>query len=247
MTEDDAPQQVIVSEDPGWSMRRVASIVAIVGLTFSVLFIASMLIIFQVPSPRSTDEEITRFYGGGLAALPTAVGLYLLPFSGIAFIWFIVALRMWASGAVRRRTVLQSDLQLVSGIAFVILTFVAAAASTVVAGTVQLEGNPPEATLARQFSLFGRAVTLFFAVKMAAMYVFTTSLIGRGPNFLPDWFVYAGFVVGLFLLVSPFFSPALVLAFPIWVVVLCAIIFRAARRLPPGLRVGDALERRGSD
>jgi hypothetical protein len=58
------------------------------------------------------------------------VGLYLMPFAGIAFVWFIVALRMWEEGSSHRRSVLQSNLQLISGIVYVALFFVAAAASS---------------------------------------------------------------------------------------------------------------------
>lgn len=64
------------------------------------------------------------------------VGLYLMPFAGIAFVWFIVALRMWEEGSSHRRSVLQSNLQLISGIVYVALFFVGAAASSVVAASV---------------------------------------------------------------------------------------------------------------
>jgi len=234
------------AEDRGRSLRHAATILGIVGVVFSVLFIVSVVVLQQIPGPTATDAEIQAFYGSGGASLPLFVGLYVMPFAGIAFIWFIVAVRMWvAAGAVRQPTILQSNLQLVSGIAFVILAFIASAASTVVAGASQLEGSIVDVNAARQFPIFGRAVTLFFAVKMAAMYVFTTSMIGRGPGALANWFVVAGFIIGLFLLLSPVFSSSLVLAFPIWVLVLCWFIVRGARRIPRELRVEDLEERPG--
>jgi hypothetical protein len=70
---------------------------------------------------------------------------------------------------------------------------------------------------------------------MAAMFVFTTSNIGRSTAMLPRWFRSVGFIVGLFLLLSASFSRLLVLVFPIWVLVLCALILVRARQLPVGM------------
>ncbi len=225
----------------GRTLRQAARLTAIVGLTFAVLYIISALIMYQVPSGNATDEEILAFYSSPAAGLPLIVGLYIAPFAGICFIWFIVAVRMWAAASGRTPAILQSNLQLVSGIAFVVLMFIAAAASTVVSAVAEVDGSRMGVDAARQFPIFGRAITLFFTMKMAAMYVFTTSVIGRGPTTFPNWFANAGFVVGAFLLLNPVFTPVLVLAFPIWVIVLCVIVFRGARRFATDIRVGDVI------
>ena len=213
------------------------------GIVFSVLFVVSFALIASVPNARATDDEFRRFYigGGASPAVATVVGLYVLPFSGIAFLWFSVALRMWAAASGRTQGFLQSNLQLVSGIAFVILMFVAAASLAVVATTVQYAGGEFDPASAREFPVFGSSIVLFFAMRMAAMFVFTTSSIGRGSGILPTWFVVAGFVVGLFLLFSATFSPLLVMAFPGWVFVLSLLLLRIAWRIP----ADAALPRRG--
>jgi len=61
-----------------------------------------------------------------------------------------------------------------------------------------------------------------------------------------------GYGVGLFLLLSATFSRVLVLVFPIWVLVLCALLFLRARRIPgdlvvprPGARIDTAPLGRG--
>ena len=56
------------------------------------------------------------------------VGLHLVPFAGIAFLWFIVSLRTWITHSSRREDILLSNIQLVSGVVFITLFFVAAAA-----------------------------------------------------------------------------------------------------------------------
>ena len=88
---------------------------------FSVLFTISLLLISAVPSADATDEEIRLYYNSEAASSAVTVGLYIMPFAGIAFIWFAVALRMWAELSGRRQSILQSNLQFVSGVAFVLL------------------------------------------------------------------------------------------------------------------------------
>ena len=71
--------------------------------------------------------------------------------------------------------------------------------------------------VARQLPLLGNTLLLVFAMRMAAVFVFSASTIGRTAGVLPRWFAFAGYPVGAFLLLSATFSPALVLVFPGWV------------------------------
>lgn len=237
MDEASAAQPTESPVERGRSLRRAAMLTAIVGMIFSVLFTISMYLVAGVPGGRSTDEEIREYYRSEAASTATTVGLYIMPFAGIAFIWFSVALRMWAAASQRRLSVLHSNLQFVSGIAFVLLIFVASASLAIIAVTVRLAEGPVDVDAARQFQVFGAALTLFFAMRMAAMFVFTTSAIGRSAGILPRWFVYLGFVFGAFLLLSATLSPFLVLAFPLWVFVLCVILLRGARQIPADVRL----------
>jgi hypothetical protein len=54
---------------------------------------------------------------------------------------------------------------------------------------------------------------------------------------LPRWFTLAGFVVGVFMLLSASFTPVLVLVFPAWMLTLCVLLFLRARRIPETLRI----------
>jgi hypothetical protein len=216
----------------GRSRRNAAMLTAGVGIAFSVLFTVSLVLIAGVPSVRATNEELRDYYNSETITTAVVVGLYVMPFAGIAFIWFTVAMRMWATLSNQRLSFLHSNLQFVSGIAFVLLMFVASAAMSVVGVTVRLAEGPVDVEAARQFPVFGITLTLFFAMRMAAMFVFTTSAIGRSAGILPRWFVYIGFVVGAFLLLTTTFSPLLVVLFPGWVLVLCIILLAGARKIP---------------
>jgi hypothetical protein len=219
------------------SLRRAAMLTAGVGIVHAVLFLLSYWLLSDAPGPKSTDQEFVDYYSGDEHRRVMIVGLYLMPFAGIAFVWFIVALRMWISRSVRRENVLFSNIQLVTGIIYVALFFVAAAAASVVAASVEFTDTPIDPTSAREFPQLGSAVLFVFAMRMAAMFVFTTSTIGRTAGILPRWFAYAGFLVGLFLLLSASFNRALVLVFPVWILVLCAFLIKRAREIPTDIPV----------
>jgi hypothetical protein len=71
-----------------------------------------------------------------------------------------------------------------------------------------------------------------FAIRMAAMFMFTTTSIARSAEILPRWFVWLGYVLGLVLLFSATFSTLLAMVFPVWLMVLSALLFRHARAVP---------------
>jgi hypothetical protein len=65
----------------------------IAGLVFSLLFVVAILLSRPHPARGSTAEEIASFYLEQGAGRVVLLGLYLIPFSGIAFLWFIAAIR----------------------------------------------------------------------------------------------------------------------------------------------------------
>jgi hypothetical protein len=166
-----------------------------------------------------------------------AVGLYLIPFTGIALIWFIVALRMWVTATAPRENVLFSNIQLVSGIIFTALLFVAGASMSVTAATVEFSSGPIDPLLARQFPQYGSMVLLVFGMRMAAMFVLATSNIGRSTGILPNWFAYLSYAMALGLLLSISLSPWLVVVFPAWILACCAILLDRARKISRDLVV----------
>src|SRR5262249_9298707 len=86
--------------------------------------------------------------------------------------------------------------------------------------------------VAREFPQFGISLLFVFGMRMATMFVFTTSNIGRGAGILPRWFTIFGLIIGLFLLLSASFHPALAVVFPISTIILCAILLNVARKIP---------------
>ena len=72
---------------------RSAKATGIAGLVFAMLFIASLVILRGRPADGSSAAEIAHWYLQTNVRRLELVGLYLAPFSGIAFLWFIAAIR----------------------------------------------------------------------------------------------------------------------------------------------------------
>ncbi len=212
-------------------MRRAALLTARLGVVQALLLLAAYWFLAQAPGPKASDSEVIDFYASDRRWMVVAAGLYLMPFAGIAFLWFVVALRMWIRNT-SQEDVLLSNVQLVSAIVFIALFFASAAAQSVLAASLGDPGVEIDTAAARQFPQYGSALLLVFAMRMAAMFVFTTSSIARKHQIMPRWFIWSGFAVGLFLLLSASLSPFLILVFPIWVLVLSVLLLFRARSLP---------------
>jgi hypothetical protein len=219
----------------GRSLRRAATLTAGLGGAHALLFLLCFWLLSDVPGATASDAEIAAFYGSDEERRVALVSLYLGPFAGIAFIWFLVALRMWVEGRARRVNVLLSNIQLVTGIVYVALWFAALAANSVLAASVEFVEGDIDPEVARHFPQYGNALLFVFAFRMAAMFVFTTATIGRTSGILPRWFALSGYAVGLFLLLSAGFEPWFALVFPLWLLALSAILLRRARQIPAEL------------
>ncbi len=225
------------------SMRRAATITAVVGMAHAILFLLSFLLLNDAPAADASTDEIVAFYQDDSRRRVLLVGLYLMPFAGIAFMWFSVALRMWIEGSIRRANYLLSNIQLVSSIIYVALFFCAAGSLSVVAASVEFTDGQVEAGVARGFPDLGRTLLFVFAFRMASMFVLTTSTIGRTTKILPRWFCFVGYAVGLFLLLSASFMAWFAIVFPVWLFMLSVILLTRARQIPAEMQIVGAPSR----
>lgn len=193
------PRRDIAADGDRIAVRKAAMLTASLGLVHALLFISSALLLkARTPGINATDEELIAFYNDpDKRRIVVAAGLYLLPFAGIAFIWFFVALRSWISASAPRVNVMLSNVQLVSGIIYTTLVLAAGGSMSVMAASVELSNEHIDPLLARQFPQFGASLLLVFAMRMAAMFVLTTTNLGRITGILPRWFIVAGFAVGV--------------------------------------------------
>lgn len=216
------------TDEGGPSPRRAAQLTALAGAIHAVLFLLSFWFVSGAPSANASNEELVAFFTSAEDQRQLLVGLYLMPFAGIAFLWFLDAVRVWSRGAGRRKNLLLSNMQLFAGILYVGLFFITAAAYAVTAASAEFANGSIDPLLARLFPEFGRTLFFFFALRMAAVFAFTTSNMLMAAGILPKWLGQIGLVVGVVLLLTPTFSDWLSLVFPVWVLAFCAAIFLVA-------------------
>ena len=212
-----------------------------IGLVHALLLMAGAFVLkTQTPGITASDEELIAFYQDPeQRRVAVAAGLYLIPFAGIAFIWFFVALRMWISASAPRLNLMLSNVQLVSGIIYTTLLLAAGGAMSVPAVTVELSNEAVDPFLTRQLPQYGASLLLVFAMRMAAMFVLTTTNLGRLSGILPRWFIGIGFVMAAGLLLTASFSSWLILVFPAWILAFCVVLINRARKISRDLVISE--------
>ncbi len=198
------------------------------GIAFSVLFTASILVLIGGP-PQDADEAtvVAWFQREGLIRV-TISALYLAPFAGIAFLWFI--------GVVRDRVGIHEDklfstVFLGSGLLFVGMYWSAAAQLASLVSGNRFEASPPlsaEALEAVRSSAF--AYLFVLAARAAAAFMLVTSTIGLRTRAFPRVLSYIGFGIALLMLVSLSSLHLIVLLFPLWVFVASAYVLATELR-----------------
>jgi hypothetical protein len=197
---------------------------ALAGILFSVLLVISLVLI-RISVPSNPQEA-----GHWLSSSWTKVNLALnlLPFAGIAFLWFI--------GVVRDRLGENEDrffatVFLGSGLLFLAMLFASAA---IAGGIISLYGATPGELINSNIYTFGRVITYeimnVYAMKMAGVFMISTCTLSLRTGIIPRWMAFLGIVLALILLltVSMFYWAPLV--FPLWVLLISIHILLANLR-----------------
>jgi MFS family permease len=205
------------------SPLRTPRAAAVAGIIFSV-FLTAALVLLRVSVPAHPAVPGLWLTDSHRRA-EVAIALNLVPFAGIAFLWFVGVLRDRIG---EREDRFFATVFLGSGLVFVAMIFVAAA---IAGGLISaVSSSPPGAgTLA-----LGRIVTTtlvnVYAMRMAAVFTLTTVTIARRTEIVSRWLTVAGFVSALVLLIGIGFSPWVELLFPAWILALSIDILAAGLR-----------------
>ena len=200
---------------------------AIAGIVFSVLLIISLVLIrVSVPDdPQDAGTWLPRSWKN------VNLALHLLPFSGIAFLWFIGVLRD-RIGPYEDRFF--ATVFLGSGLLFLAMLFTMAA---VAGGIIMIYGAAPATLMASGLYQFGRTVTQqimqVYTMKMAGVFMISTCTISIRTGIFPRWMAFLGYALALLLLLSLGYLLWITLVFPLWVLLISVHILLA--NFKPGL------------
>ena len=182
------------------------------------------------PSGASTAAEIRHFYLGKHAGRVSLVGVYLAPFSGIAFLWFIAVVRNLIGD---REDRFFATVFLASGLLFVAMMFVAAGVGGALLAAVKFQHEPVPSqdavVLVRSFA-FG--FLFIYAMRMAAVFMIVVSTIGLRLGIFPRWLVVTGYGAALVLILNVSYAAGLTLVFPVWFAAVSVLILRRATAQP---------------
>ena len=202
-------------------VRNPAS-AAVAGIIFSLILLV-VLVQFHsaVPAGRPSTDWLND--PGRRQGVQSAVSL--LPFAGIAFLWFIGVIRT-RLGA--REDKLFATVFLGSGLLFVAMLFITGA---ILATLLELfeRGIPVGADSLVLLVVFTKSLMGMFGTRMAAVFTIAVSSVGLRTGILPRWLVLLGYLTGVILLLSPPLSNWTQLLFPAWVLVFSGHILLASR------------------
>jgi hypothetical protein len=199
---------------------------AIAGILFSILMITA-LVLFRL-SVRADPLET----GAWLKARSNtvALALNLVPFAGIAFLWFIGVLRDRLG---KLEDQFFATVFFGSGLLFLAMLFASAA---VAGGIILAYAARPEGLLDSATFTFARAVTYeimnLYAVKMAGVFMISTSTLVIRTGFAPRWIAFVGFAFALLLLFSGRNVDWIIMVFPLWALLISIYILIDNLRQP---------------
>jgi hypothetical protein len=195
-------------------------VVAISGMIFAGLYIAG-LVFARLAVPADPTEPGAWLADSTLRSW-VRFALNVIPFTGIAFLWFMGVLRN-RIGAHEDRFF--STVFLGSGLLFVAMLFVAAAVTQALLDNFATESSLPAVSETHAaFRATGYALMNTFAVKMAAVFIIVTSSIGLRTAVFPRWMAFIGYVLALVMLLTISGFAWIALVFPSWVLLLSAYI-----------------------
>jgi len=208
------PGQTHISYHP----LRTPKAAAFAGIGFAVLQITSIVILqlsIPVDSYNQNDWLIER-------AREITLALGLLPFAGIAFLWFLGVLRDRLG---HLEDQFFSTLFFGSGLLYLAMIFSTAA---IAGGLLAVSAVDPELLVNSGMLIFGRAIIYKFnnvyAMRMAGMFMMVLGTIWVRTRLMPRWLALLTYLTALILLIGISFNPWITIIFPIWVFIISAFI-----------------------
>jgi hypothetical protein len=201
---------------------RTPRAAAIAGIIFAVLMAVTQILV-KLAVPDDADASRDWIEDDNRRRL-VALALNLLPFAGIAFLWFV--------GVIRDRIGENEDrffatVFLGSGLLFVAMLFAAGAVAAGLLVSPDSVGEPTDAVW-----LYGRRVTgsllSVYAMRMSAVFMISTTTLTVKFDLLPRWMVWFGYIGAGIMLLTTGWIEVSDFIFPLWVLFLSVHVLRAS-------------------
>jgi hypothetical protein len=210
-----------------YARSKTPKAAAIAGILFAVLlFVVFWLLRRSVPAdPHEPGSWLTR------NAEAVALALNLVPFAGIALLWFI--------GVLRDRLGQTEDQFFAtvffgSGVLYLAMLFSAAA---LIGALILAFAAQPEEFIDSATFHFARAaaynIVNIYLTKMASVFMMTTSTVAIYTGLTPRWLAFVGYGMAVLLLFGSYYIGWGFGVFPLWVLMVSIhILFDTIRGRP---------------
>jgi hypothetical protein len=197
---------------------RTPKAAAVAGIIFSLLLIAVFwLLRISVPADPMEPGAWLR-----TSARTVALALNLVPFAGIAFLWFIGVLR---DRLAQREDRFFATVFFGSGLLFLAILFVAAA---VIGAIILAFVDQPKELIDSATFRFSRVLAYglvnIYMIKIAGVFMFSTSTVAVYTEFAPRWIAFLGYGLALIVLFGSYYIEWSFVVFPLWVLLLSTYI-----------------------
>ncbi len=188
---------------------------AVAGIVFSLL-LGLALVLIRLSTPGDVGQSLV-WLNDPEKRNAVNVAVNVVPFAGIAFLWFI--------GVIRDRIGAHEDrffatVFLGSGLLFVAMLFVACADA---GGLIQASTRPALLQQPQAWLVNARISALLlnvYAMRMAGVFMISVATISLRTHVMPRWLAFAGYACAVVLLISVGLTPWVQLLFPMWIALL---------------------------
>jgi hypothetical protein len=205
---------------------------AIAGLVFGGI-LAAIIILLHSSAPILVEGS-ADWVDDHEKRNAVSTALNLIPFAGIAFLWFIAVIRAQLGS---REDRFFETVFLGSGLLFIALLFTTAAVLKAVLVSTEGGMTLPDGVLTFAWT-FAAALLRLFGARMAAVFIFSVATTGVRLGTIPRWLAIPGYLTGLLLLATPPMPSLAQLLFPLWVIALSVHILVRGRTPAPDI-AGD--------
>jgi hypothetical protein len=191
---------------------------AIAGIVFSLL----MFVIFWLLRRSIPADPLESGLWLATNVRTVELALNLIPVAGVAFLWFVAVIRD-RLGQMEDRFF--ATVFFGSALSFLAMLF---AAASVIGAVTLLATAAPDVPLNSNVFRFARAaafiITNVYAIKMAAVFMFSTSTVVIYTGIAPRWIAYLGFLLALLILIGSYYISWSFAVLPVWVLLISLYI-----------------------
>ena len=203
-----------------WEKRRLTTprTAAIAGILFGLLFSASLVLMrAAIPQDITTD---TAWITTGSSQISIALGL--MPFAGIAYLWFIGVVRDKLGDFEDK---FFSTVFFGSSLLFIGLVFISMAiAAGILATYPVIDKDGADTTVIYFARVLMLHISSVYALRMAGVTMISLGTIWMRTGLMPRWLAVVTFSLALVLLVVVNYSPWFTLVYPAWVTLISLYI-----------------------